>query len=138
MFKSISKFVCVVSLSTALSITPSFAKAAELKTVFFSAMWGSMIGAVTGIAVWAVQNEDAEGDALGKTALRGTALGIFFGFGYGLYEVNREDSFTDSAIHYDLQKNQWTLSTDAIFASAVNGAVSPKENYSMNLIQITY
>ena len=138
MLKSISKCICVMSLSVILSVTPSFAKAAELKTVFFSTMWGAMIGTVTGIAVWAIQNDEADGDVLAKTTVRGAALGIFFGFGYGLYEVNREDSFVDSAIHYDFQKRQLTLSKDVIFASVVNGTMSSKGDYSMSLIKVIY
>ncbi len=138
MLKSISQWICVVSLAVILSVVPSFAKGAELKTVFFSTMWGAMIGTVTGIAVWAIKDDDADGELLAKTTVRGAALGIFFGFGYGMYEVNRDDSFTDSAIHYDFQKKQWSFSPDALFASAVNGSMDSQKNYSMSLFEMKY
>lgn len=87
---------------------PQQSEAAELKIVFFSSMWGAAIGGVAGAAYWALKDEDE--NELGKIIVRGSALGVFFGMGYGLYEMNyKNDEFVSSAsegvFHYDQEKD---------------------------------
>ena len=57
--------ICVLSVSLLFgSITN--ARAVTLEVVFKSSLWGSAIGGVSGLALWALQEEDKEDKLFSK------------------------------------------------------------------------
>jgi len=66
-------------------------RAQTLEIVFVSSLWGSAIGGVSGIAVWALQDEDNEDKFFTKYAIKGMALGLFAGMGVGIFEAKSDD-----------------------------------------------
>ena len=140
MLYRINKFVCTVFLTLSLLLASSSAQSAELRTVFFNMMWGAMIGAVSGVAFWAVKDSNAEFEDFTKITVRGSALGIFFGLGYGLYEVQKPNvsSFHDSAMNYVWKENQWHFSPSQIFVSVIPYTVNSKSVYSSNLLKVSF
>ena len=66
-------------------------RAQTLEIVFVSSLWGSAIGGVSGIAVWALQDEDNEDKFFTKYAIKGMALGLFAGMGVGIFEARQDD-----------------------------------------------
>ena len=81
--RTLSIFVLSVSLLFG-SITN--ARAQTLELVFKSSLWGSAIGGVSGLAFWALQEEDKEDKLFPKYITKGLAVGLFLGMGYGIYD----------------------------------------------------
>ena len=102
--------ICVLSVSLLFgSIT--IARAETLELVFKSSLWGSAIGGVSGLALWALQEEDKEDKLFPKYIVKGLALGVFVGMGYGIYDSQAgSDVFMGHGkpkglFHFDLDSN---------------------------------
>jgi len=86
-------------------------RAQTLEIVFVSSLWGSAIGGVSGVAVWALQDEDDEDKFFTKYAIKGMALGLFAGMGVGIFEARSDDGIFMSReeprglIHLDINSN---------------------------------
>ncbi|HIO62011.1 MAG TPA: hypothetical protein EYN39_09465 [Deltaproteobacteria bacterium] len=84
------------------------ASAETLQTVFINSLWGSAIGGVSGLAFWALQDEDKEDKLFPKYVIKGLALGLFVGMGVGIYESRTEsgifmsDGKLKGLFHFDL------------------------------------
>ena len=101
---------CVLSVSLLFgSITNVRAEALEV--VFKSSLWGSAIGGVSGLALWALQEEDKEDKLFPKYIIKGMAVGLFVGMGYGIYDsqagddVFMGDGKPKGLFHFDLNSN---------------------------------
>ena len=99
--------ICVLSFSLLFgSITN--AKAETLELVFKSSLWGSAIGGVSGLALWALQEEDKEDKLFPKYVVKGLAVGLFVGMGYGIYDsqaggdIFMGDGNPKGLFHFDL------------------------------------
>jgi len=99
--------ICVLSVSLLFgSITN--AQAETLEVVFKSSLWGSAIGGVSGLALWALQEEDKEDKLFPKYIIKGMAVGLFVGMGYGIYDsqagsdVFMGDGKPNGLFHFDL------------------------------------
>ena len=77
--------ICVLSVSLLFG-SFSDARAETLELVFKSSLWGSAIGGVSGLALWALQEEDKEDKLFPKYVTKGLAVGLFVGMGYGIYD----------------------------------------------------
>ena len=102
--------ICVLSVSLLFgSITN--AQAVTLEVVFKSSIWGSAIGGVSGLALWALQEEDKEDELFSKYVIKGMAFGLFVGMGFGIYDsqaggdVFMGDGKPNGLFHFDLNSN---------------------------------
>ena len=87
------------------------ARGETLELVFKSSLWGSAIGGVSGLALWALQEEDKEDKLFPKYVVKGLAVGLFVGMGYGIYDSQAgSDVFMSQGkpkglFHLDLNSN---------------------------------
>jgi hypothetical protein len=87
------------------------AHAETLETVFKNSLWGSAIGGISGLALWALQEEDKEDKLFPKYVIKGLAMGLFVGMGVGIYEsqtdsgVFMSDGKPKGLFHLDLNSN---------------------------------
>ena len=102
----------IIALIVSLSFSGvSNVRAQTLEIVFVSSLWGSAIGGVSGVAVWALQDEDDEDKFFTKYAIKGMALGLFAGMGVGIFEAKSDDSIFMSKeepkglLHLDINSN---------------------------------
>ena len=84
--------ICSLSL-TILFSGASSASSETLEVVFKNSIWGSAIGGVSGVALWALQDEDKEDKFFPKYVIKGMAIGLFAGMAVGIFEAQ-----TDSGI----------------------------------------
>ena len=84
--------ICSLSLTILFSGTSS-ASSETLEIVFKNSIWGAAIGGVSGVAFWALQDEDKEDKFFPKYVVKGMAIGLFAGMAVGVYEAQ-----TDSGI----------------------------------------
>ena len=84
--------ICSLSLTILFSGTSS-ASSETLEVVFKNSIWGSAIGGVSGVALWALQDEDKEDKFFPKYVIKGMAIGLFAGMAVGIFEAQ-----TDSGI----------------------------------------
>ena len=84
--------ICSLSLTILFSGTSS-ASSETLEIVFKNSVWGAAIGGVSGVAIWALQEDDKEDKFFPKYVVKGMAIGLFAGMAVGIFE-----SQTDSGI----------------------------------------
>ena len=102
--------ICALSISLIFGST-SISKAQTLEIVFKSSLWGSAIGGVSGLAFWALQEEDKEDKLFPKYVVKGLALGLFVGMGFGIYDAQTggdifmSENKINGFFHYDLKSN---------------------------------
>ena len=66
------------------------ARAETLQIVFYNSLWGAAIGGVSGLAIWALQDEDKEDKLFPQYIIKGMALGMFAGMGVGIFEARSD------------------------------------------------
>ena len=102
--------ICALSISLIFGST-SISRAQTLEIVFKSSLWGSAIGGVSGLAFWALQEEDKEDKLFPKYVVKGLALGLFVGMGFGIYDAQTvgdifmSENKINGFFHYDLKSN---------------------------------
>ena len=106
-------------------------KAETLEIVFKSSLWGAAIGAVGGLAFWALQDADGDDKIFSKYVVRNSAIGIFGGMAFGIYDAGQNGGLfmsneNSSLFNYNLEKNKLTIKTILIV---------PKINYSDNILK---
>ena len=84
--------ICSLSLTILIRGTSS-ASSETLEIVFKNSIWGAAIGGVSGVALWALQEDDKEDKFFPKYVVRGMAIGLFAGMAVGVFEAQ-----TDSGI----------------------------------------
>ena len=106
--------ICVLSVSLLFGGI-SNAHAQTLEAVFRSSLWGSAIGGVSGLAFWALQEEDKEDKIFPKYVIKGLALGLFVGMGFGIYDsqsggdIFMSDGKAKGLFHFDHNSNVLTI-----------------------------
>ena len=65
--------ICSLSLTILFSGTSS-ASSETLEIVFINSIWGAAIGGVSGVAFWALQDEDKEDKFFPKYVVKGLSL----------------------------------------------------------------
>ena len=102
--------ICVLSVSLLFGGITN-ARAQTLEAVFRSSLWGSAIGGVSGLAFWALQEEDKEDKIFPKYVIKGLAIGLFVGMGFGIYDsqsggdIFMSDGKTKGLFHLELSSN---------------------------------
>ncbi|MAF56275.1 MAG: hypothetical protein CL909_09505 [Deltaproteobacteria bacterium] len=106
--------ICVLSVSLLFGGITN-ARAETLEVVFKSSLWGSAIGGVSGLAFWALQDEDKEDKLFPKYVVKGLAMGLFVGMGFGIYDsqsggdIFMSDGKPKGLFHFDLNSNVLAL-----------------------------
>ena len=106
--------ICVLSVSL-LFVSITNVRAETLELVFKSSLWGSAIGGVSGLALWALQEEDKEDKLFPKYVTKGLAVGLFVGMGYGIYDsqagsdVFMSEGKPKGLFHFELNPNVITI-----------------------------
>ena len=91
------------------------ARAETLEIVFINSIWGAAIGGVSGLAIWALQDEDKEDKLFPKYVVKGMAFGLFIGMGVGAFEARSGDGIFMSGgkpkglLHLDTDLHLLTL-----------------------------
>ena len=108
----LKKALGIIALVVSLSFSGvTNIRAQTLEIVFVSSLWGSAIGGVSGVAVWALQDEDDEDKFFTNYAIKGMALGLFAGMGVGIFEAKSDDGVFMSKeeprglLHLDINSN---------------------------------
>ena len=102
--------ICALSISLLFGGTID-ARAETLEIVFKSSLWGAAIGGVSGLAFWALQEEDKEDKLFPKYVTKGSAFGLFIGMGFGIYDsqsggdIFMSDGKTKGLFHLELSSN---------------------------------
>ena len=81
--------ICSLSLTILLSGTSS-ASSETLEIVFKNSIWGAAIGGVSGVAFWALQEDDEEDKFFPKYVVKGMAIGLFAGMAVGIFEAQTD------------------------------------------------
>ena len=91
------------------------ARAETLQIVFNNSLWGAAIGGVSGLAIWALQDEDKEDKLFPQYIVKGMALGMFAGMGVGIFEARSDggvfmsDGNPKGLLHLDTDLHLLTL-----------------------------
>ena len=91
------------------------ARAETLQIVFYNSLWGAAIGGVSGLAIWALQDEDEEDKLFPQYIVKGLALGMFAGMGVGIFEARSDggvfmsDGNPKGLLHLDTNSHLLTL-----------------------------
>ena len=135
--------ICSLSLTILFSGTSS-ASSETLEIVFKNSIWGAAIGGVSGVAFWALQDEDKEDKFFPKYVVRGMAIGLFAGMAVGIYE-----SQTDSGIfmsngvpkglfHLDMNSNSLALTPAKIIPQLDYDASMESPQWSLDLLTAVF
>ena len=111
--------ICAISVSLLFGGTID-ARAETLEIVFKSSLWGAAIGGVSGLALWALQEEDQEDKLFPKYVTKGSAFGLFVGMGFGIYDsqsggnIFMSNSKTKGLFHLELNSNVLAIRPEKI------------------------
>ncbi len=123
---------------------PTNARAQTLEIVFVSSLWGSAIGGVSGVAVWALQDEDDEDKFFTKYAIKGMALGLFAGMGVGIFEARSDDGIfmsrkkTRGLLHLDVNSKILAIEPSKILPLPNFDSSKNTPDWQMNLMTATF
>jgi len=119
-------------------------RAQTLEIVFVSSLWGSAIGGVSGVAVWALQDEDDEDKFFTKYAIKGMALGLFAGMGVGIFEAKSDEGIFMSndepkgLLHLDINSNILAIDPIKIMPRPNFKIVKDSTEWQMNLMTASF
>ncbi len=140
--------LCATVFASTLAFTaPQQAHAQALEIVFKDSLWGAGIGSVTGLALWAW--EDQETEDVPNMIVRGAAIGVFGGMIFGLYEVGgggggggEDDMFAakneygPSLLEYNTDTNTLAISTQPLQNIAVQR--SRDQDPQLNVLRVKF
>ena len=141
----LKKTLGVFSISLTILFSGSSTASSEtLEIVFKNSLWGSAIGGVSGVAFWALQDEDKEDKFFPKYVVRGMAIGLFAGMAVGIFE-----SQTDSGIfmsngvpkglfHLDMNSNSLALTPAKIIPQLDYDASMESPQWSLDLLTAVF
>ena len=141
----LKKTIGICSLSLTILFSGSSSASSEtLEIIFKNSLWGGAIGGVSGVAFWALQDEDKEDKFFPKYVVRGMALGLFAGMAVGIYE-----SQTDSGIfmsngvpkglfHLDMNSNSLALTPAKIIPQLDYDASMESPQWSLDLLTAAF
>ena len=119
-------------------------KAQTLEIVFVSSLWGSAIGGVSGVAVWALQDEDDEDKFFTKYAVKGMALGLFAGMGVGIFDAREDDGIFMSdgkpkgLFHLDMDSSILAIQPANIFPSLSSKLSDDTSGWKLDLLTASF
>ena len=117
--------ICSLSLTILFSGTSS-ASSETLEIVFKNSIWGSAIGGVSGVALWALQEDDKEDKFFPKYVIKGMAIGLFAGMAVGIFEAQ-----TDSGVFMSngVPKGLFHLDMNSHLLSVTPTKIIPRPDY---------
>lgn len=114
-----SFFISILLLAACIVPGQRGVHAAGLEIVFKDTLWGGAIGAVVGLAGWSLDGINDESQ-IGKTVLRGAAIGVFGGMLYGFYDAQKMGYSaiqpSPGIFHYNSQQDRLQLNLGAATA----------------------
>ena len=121
--------ICSLSL-TILFSGPSPASSETLEIVFKNSVWGAAIGGVSGVAIWALQEDDKEDKFFPKYVVRGMAVGLFAGMAVGVFEAQ-----TDSGMFMSngVPKGLFHLDINSHSLVLVPTSIVPQPDYKTSM-----
>ena len=121
--------ICSLSLTILFSGTSS-ASSETLEIVFKNSIWGSAIGGVSGVALWALQEDDKEDKFFPKYVIKGMAIGLFAGMAVGIYEAH-----TDSGIFMSngVPKGLFHLDMNSHSLAVTPTKIIPRPDYDTSM-----
>ena len=121
--------ICFLSLTILFSGTSS-ASSETLEIVFKNRIWGSAIGGGSGIAFWALQEDDKEDKFFPKYVIKGMAIGLFAGMAVGIFEAQ-----TDSGIFMSngVPKGLFDLDMNSHLLAVIPTKIIPHPDYDTSM-----
>ena len=121
--------ICSLSLTILFSGISS-ASSETLEIVFKNSIWGSAIGGVSGVALWALQDEDKEDKLFPKYVIKGMAIGLFAGMAVGIYEAQ-----TDGGIFMSngVPKGLFHLDMKSHLLAVIPTNIIPRPDYDTSM-----
>ena len=135
--------ICSLSLAILLSGTSS-ASSETLEIVFKNSIWGSAIGGVSGVAFWALQDEDKEDKLFPKYVIKGMAIGLFAGMAVGIYEAQTDSGiFMSNGVpkglfHLDMNSQSLALKPARIIPLPDYDSSMESPQWSLDLLTATF
>jgi len=121
----------IFTLSLTILFSGSSSASSEtLEIVFKNSVWGAAIGGVSGVAFWALQDEDKEDKFFPKYVVKGMAIGLFAGMAVGIYEAQ-----TDSGIFMSngVPKGFFHLDMNSHSLALTPTKIIPQPNYDPSI-----
>ena len=127
----LKKTLGIFSLSLTILFSGSSSASSEtLEIVFRNSIWGAAIGGVSGVAFWALQDEDKEDKFFPKYVVKGMAIGLFAGMAVGIYEAQ-----TDSGLFMSngIQKGLFHLDMNSHSLALTPAKIIPQPDYDTSM-----
>lgn len=128
---------------TLMFAAPKPSQAQALEIVFIDSLWGGGIGAVSGLALWAWN--DQESTDLTSMVARGTAIGIFGGMVFGLYEITQQDDMfaaqndiAPSLFNYHSAENKLVINPMPLAGELVQRSREEDVQTQLPLLRVTF
>ena len=135
--------ICSLSLTILFSGTSS-ASSETLEIIFKNSIWGAAIGGVSGVAFWALQDEDKEDKFFPKYVVKGMAIGLFAGMAVGIYEAQTDSGIFMShgvpkgLFHLDMNSNSLALTPAKIIPQLDYDASMESPQWSLDLLTAVF
>ncbi len=141
----LKKTLGIFSLSlTILFSGHSSASSETLEIVFKNSLWGAAIGGVSGVALWALQEDDKEDKFFPKYVVRGMAIGLFAGMAVGVFEAHTDSGiFMSNGVpkglfHLDMKSNSLALTPTKIIPNPVYDITFESPQWNLDLLTATF
>ena len=135
--------ICSLSL-TVLFSGPSSSNAETLEIVFKNSIWGAAIGGVSGVALWALQEDDKEDKFFPKYVVRGMAIGLFAGMAVGVFEAQTASGmFMSNGVpkglfHLDMNSHSLALSPTKIIPHPNYDSTFESPQWNLDLLTAAF
>ena len=141
----LKKTLGIFSLSLTLLFSgTSTASSETLEIVFKNSLWGSAIGGVSGVAFWALQDEDKEDKFFPKYVVRGMAIGLFAGMAVGIFEAQTDSGIFMSngdpkgLFHLDINSHSLAVMPTKIIPQLVYDTTMESPQFSIDFLSVAF
>ena len=135
--------ICTLSLTILFSGTNT-ASSETLEIVFKNSIWGAAIGGVSGVAFWALQDEDKEDKFFPKYVVRGMAIGLFAGMAVGIFEAQTDsgifmsNGYPKGLLHFDMNSHSLALTPTKIIPRLDYDTSIESSKWSLDLLSAAF
>jgi hypothetical protein len=143
--KWLKKTIGICSLFLAILFSGSSSASSEtLEIVFKNSLWGSAIGGVSGVALWALQDEDKEDKFFPKYVVKGLAIGLFAGMAVGIFEAQTDSGIFMSnrvkkgLLHFDMYSKSLALTPTKIIPQTYYETLASSPRWSIDLLTAAF
>ena len=119
-------------------------RAETLQIVFYNSLWGAAIGGVSGLAIWALQDDDEEDKLFPQYIVKGMALGMFAGMGVGIFEARSDegvfmsDGNPKGLLHLDTDIHLLTLRPAKLLPQPEFNAETVSPEWRLDLFTVSF